>query len=409
MTTLVLILLAPIIGGSVVYCILVLVAARNYLKIPPPRFAAEYRPVSVIKPLFGADEGLADNLRSFFAQDYPDFEVLMAVNRAADPAASIARQVMQEFPGVPSRLVITGESPRPNGKVFSLQHMLRHARHEILIMADSDIRVNPEMVRILAAEIHDPAIGLVTCPYRAVPGNSFWSRLEAIGMNTEFLSGVLVARLLSGMDFAVGCTLAVRRSALEAIGGLQNLQNYLAEDFMMGRLVAETGSRVILSSYIIEHRIGAQSFGANWRHRLRWARSTRRSRPSGYIGEIFINPLPFALLLPVVDFRLWPLPLAVIALRLAAAWAVSGSVLGVPVLRHFPMLVLQDLASFVTWIAGFFGNSIEWRGQRHTVLPNGKFEVKVSTDSPATDVSDSAAPVPSAVVDRAAARSQPGR
>ena len=377
MTAFVLTLLSLILCGSAVYCILILVAVRNYLKIPPPRVAAANEPVSLIKPLFGADEGLEENLRSFFRQDYPAFEVLLAVNHGTDPAAAVARRIMEEFPSVPAKLVITGESPRPNGKAFSLQHMLEHAKYEILVMADSDIRVTPEMTRVLVDEMHNPAIGLVTCPYRAIAGKSFWSNLEAIGMNTEFLGGVLVARLLSGMDFALGCTLAVRRSALDAVGGLEALQNYLAEDFMMGKLVAQSGSRVILSAYIIEHRIGSQSFRANFRHRLRWARSTRRSRPWGYVGEIFTNPLPLALLLLAVAPRFWPLALVIIALRIAAAWAVAGSVLRDPLTaRAFYLVPLQDIASFFTWIAGFFGNTIEWRGQRHVVLPNGMFHVK---------------------------------
>ena len=151
-------------------------------------------------------EGLEENLRSFFLQDYPCFEIILAVARATEPGATVARQLMKEFPHIPAQLVVTGDSPRPNGKVFSLQKMLAYALHEILLMADSDIRVTPDMVRILVAEMHDPAIGLVTCPYRAVAGRSFWSCLEAIGMNTEFLGGVLVARLLSGMDFALGCS-----------------------------------------------------------------------------------------------------------------------------------------------------------------------------------------------------------
>jgi ceramide glucosyltransferase len=407
LTALSLTLLSLILCGSVVYCILILVAARNYLKIPAPRFTAAMEPVSLIKPLFGADEGLEDNLRSFFQQDYPAFEMLLAVNRPTDPAAAVARRIMAEFPSVPARLVITGESPRPNGKVFSLQHMLRHAQHEILVMADSDIRVTPEMLRVLVAEMHDPAIGLVTCPYRAVPGKSFWSNMEAIGMNTEFLGGVLVARLLSGMDFALGCTLAVRRSALAAAGGLEALQNYLAEDFVMGRLVAESGSRVILSAYIIEHRIGSQSFGANFRHRLRWARSTRRSRPWGYVGEIFTNPLPLAVVLLALAPALWPLAAVTIALRIAAAWAVAGPVLHDPLIARACYLVpLQDFASFCTWIAGFFGNTIEWRGQRHTVLANGMFQTR--TPSPATHAADTFSPILSAPADTAAPKTPQG-
>ena len=377
MSVFLLTLLSLLLIGSIVFCILTIVAARNYLMIPPPRFTSQPEPVSILKPLFGADEGLEENLRSFFQQDYPAFELLLAVNRETDPPTAVARRIMAEFPNVPARLVVCGESPRPNGKVFSLENMVQHARHGILVMADSDIRVSPELTRILVAEMSNPAIGLVTCPYRAIPGASFWSRLEAIGMNTEFLGGVLVARLLSGMDFALGCTLAVRRSALEAVGGLEALRNYLAEDFMMGRLVAESGSRVILSSYIIEHRIGAQSFRANFRHRLRWCRSTRRSRPWGYVGEIFTNPLPLALLTLLIEPTAWPLAVTTIIFRIWAAWAVAGTVLRDPLTSRFWYLVpLQDIASFVAWIAGFFGNTVEWRGRRLTILPNGMFETR---------------------------------
>lgn len=374
MTAIILTLLATLLSGSVVYCILIMVAARNYLKIPPPRIRID-EPVSILKPLFGADEGLEENLRSFFQQDYAMFELLLAVNHAEDYGAVIASRLMQEFPNVPARLVVTGDSPRPNGKVFSLSQMLQHARYDILVMADSDIRVTPEMTRVLASELLDSTIGLVTCPYRAIPGTSFWSHLEAIGMNTEFLSGVLVARLLSGMDFALGCTLAVRRGALDGIGGMEALKDYLAEDFMLGKLVAQSGLRVILSSYVIEHRIGSQSFSANLRHRLRWARSTRRSRPWGYVGEIFTTPLPLALLMLLIAPSTWPFALAVAAFRTGSAFAVAGCVLADPLTSaEFYLVPLQDLFSFATWVAGFFGNSVEWRGRRLIVLPDGKFQ-----------------------------------
>jgi ceramide glucosyltransferase len=305
----------------------------------------------------------------------------MTVRDENDPEALTAARVMHEFPGVSARLIVTGDSPRPNGKVFSLQQMMLHAKHDILLMADSDIRVTPGMTRVIAAEMHDPGVALVTCPYRAVPGNTLWSRLEAVGMNTEFLGGVLVARLLDGMNFALGCTLAVRREALESIGGLKALQNYLAEDFMMGKLVASGGGRVVLSSYVIQHCIGGQHFRANFRHRLRWARSTRRSRPWGYVGQVFTNPLPLALLMLAVAPAWWPMAAVTVAFRAAVAYVVAGQVLEDPLTaRSWYLVPLQDIASFITWVWGFFGNKIEWRGRRHTVLANGMFEAEVGDE-----------------------------
>src|SRR4029077_12734340 len=197
----------------------------------------------------------------------------------------------------------------------------------LLVMADSDIRVTPDMLAALAAEFQDPALGLATCPYRAVSGRSFWNTLEAVGLNTEFIGGVLVARMLDGMKFALGPTIAARRATLEGIGGFDAVKDFLAEDFVMGHLAAARGDGVILSSYVIEHHIGAQTLGANLRHRLRWNRSTRRSRPAGYVGQLFTNPLPLALLLWMVQPQWWPLAAATIALRAVAAWATAGHVL----------------------------------------------------------------------------------
>ena len=157
-------------------------------------------------------------------------------------------------------------------------------------------------------------MGVVTCPYRAVPGRGFWSRLEALGMNTEFLAGVLVAWLVGEMDFALGPTLAARREVIEAMGGFDELGHYLAEDFEIGNRAPQLGYRVVLSSCVIEHRIGSQTLKENLQHRLRWARSTRRSRPTGYWGQIFTNPLPLALLLWLVAPRLWPFLAVTVAL-----------------------------------------------------------------------------------------------
>ena len=191
-------------------------------------------------------------------------------------------------------------------------------------MADSDIRVTRDMLKTIAAEFQDPGLGLATCPYRAVPGRSFWNTLEAIGLNTEFIGGVLVARMLDGMKFALGPTIAARRATLAGIGGFDAVKDFLAEDFVMGKLAAERGDGVILSSYVIEHRIGAQGLAANLKHRLRWNRSTRRSRPAGYVGQLFTNPLPLALLLWAARPEWWPVAAATVLLRAAAGWATAG-------------------------------------------------------------------------------------
>jgi ceramide glucosyltransferase len=243
-------------------------------------------------------------------------------------------------------------------------------------MSDSDTRVTPDMLSVFAAEFEDPKVGLATCPYRAVPGFSFWSMLEALGLNTEFIGGVLVARMLDGMNFALGPTIAARRDTLQAIGGFDAVKDYLAEDFVMGKLASERGIGVILSSYVIEHRIGAQRLEANLRHRLRWGRSTRRSRPWGYIGQLFTHPLPLAAIAWIAAPEWSAVESAAIVLRIAAAWAAGVYVLNDRLtLRYWWLLPLQDSLSCLVWIGGFFGKTILWRGRKYHLLRDGRFEL----------------------------------
>ncbi len=368
-------LLLALVVGSLVYCVLTVVAAVRYRSVRPPALH-HHTPISVLKPLAGIDDGLEENLSTFFEQRYSDFEILFAVRNPTDPAIAVAERLRARYPGVPSQLIVTGEPPYPNAKVYSLDRMLAAARHDLLVMSDSDIRVTPDLLAVTAAEFQDAELGLATCPYRAVPGRSFWNTLEAIGLNTEFIGGVLVARMLDGMKFALGPTIAARRATLEGIGGFDAVKDFLAEDFIMGNLAAARGDHVILSSYVIEHHIGAQTLAANLRHRLRWNRSTRRSRPAGYVGQLFTNPLPLALLLWAARPQWWPIAAATLLLRAAAALATAGYVLRDPLTaRLFFLLPLQDILSFAMWLAGFFGNTILWRGRKYYLRADGRFEL----------------------------------
>jgi ceramide glucosyltransferase len=360
--------------GSWIYCVLTAVAARRYLVISPP--VLENLPaISVLKPLCGQEDCLEENLRSFFTQDYPAYEILFAVHTLSDPAVAVLQKVWREFPlGPRVSLIETGESPAPNAKAHSLGYLVARAQNSILVMSDSDVQAPSGLLRRIAEEFQNPVVGVVTCPYRAVPGKGFWSRLEALGMNTQFLAGVLVAWLVGEMDFALGPTLAARREVIEAMGGFHKLGDYLAEDFVIGNLAPQLGYRVILSSCVIEHRIGSQPFKRNLQHRLRWARSTRRSRPVGYWGEIFTNPIPLAVLLWLARPKLWPIVATTLLFRALAAWSTAEWVLHDPLTRRRWWLIpVQDLMSLLVWIAGFFGSTIDWRGRRYKVLADGRF------------------------------------
>ncbi|BDC52059.1 glycosyl transferase [Bryobacterales bacterium F-183] len=362
--------------GSWVYCILMILAVRKWVSVRPSPLRLPPEGISILKPLAGLDDGLEANLRTFFTQDYRGpWEILFAVRMESDAAVPVVRKLQGEFPNVPSRLLIVGEPPYPNAKVWSLDRMMREASHDLLIMSDSDMRVdNPHMLTVIAAEFQDDSnLGVATCPYRAYAGASIWSRLEAMGMNTEFFGGVFVARMLEGVRFAIGPTIAARRRCLGAIGGFDKISEYLAEDFVMGKFAAEAGWNVILSSYVVEHHIGSEDFQKNAAHRIRWNRSTRRSRPAGYIGQIFTNPVPLGLLFAAVAPKVWIALLFTLSLRVLSGKAVSEVALRTRPLVDVPLLVAQDLLSFAFWLSGFFGNTIVWRGIRYKLESDGKF------------------------------------
>lgn len=370
---------ALFLAGSVVYTLLSLLAVLRYRAQRVPDAASTRVPISVLKPLHGLDEGLEENLRSFFAQPYrqadgaPAFEILFATRDRDDPAIDVVEKLRAEFPDVPVSRLVTGDPPYPNAKVYSLALMVDAARHDLLAMADSDVRVDAQFLETVSAEFTDPALGLATCPYRAIAGKSLWSFLEALHMNTEFLGGVLTARLLEGVRFALGPTIVARRDVLSDIGGFTELQEFLAEDFVMGNRAAARGHGVILSRYVIEHRIGSQSLAHSMAHRLRWARSTRRSRPAGYFGEIFLRPLALTLFLVAVAPAAWPALPATLALRYLQADAMRRTVGARFGWKHWLLLPIQDLLSFAIWLAGFFGNTILWRSHRYRLEKDGRF------------------------------------
>jgi ceramide glucosyltransferase len=362
-------------AGAFVYCCLVAAAALRYRKDSRARLPDASPGISILKPLKGVDLGLRENLKSFFQQDYAgDWEIVFAVADGQDPALGVVAELVAGFPGVRVKTLVLGEPPWTNAKVWSLHHLLQAATHELVLMADSDIRVGPDLLRVVGAELAaNPKLGVVTCPYRAVGGPSLWSELEAIGMNTEFLAGVLVARMLEGMRFTLGPTVAARKAAIEAVGGWEAFRDYLAEDFVLGQRVTAAGWDSILSRYVVEHRIGSEAWRKNFAHRLRWNRSTRRSRRAGYVGQVFTNPLPLFWLAAWAFSLGWGWWLAAAALRYGVGWVTARRVLDVPMSITWAWkLPLQDFLSLVFWVAGFGGRTIEWRGKRYQLLADGR-------------------------------------
>lgn len=371
-------------AGSLIYCGIALGGAARLLR-KRRRWALGTAlqsftpPASLLKPLHGLDRELEENLRSYCLQDYPSFEILFSVREASDPAVEVVRRLEKSFPLIPMRLLVLGKPRYLNAKVHGLEAMAEAAAHEFLVITDSDVRVGPDYLRSVVAPLSDPNVGMTTCISRGVAGRSLWSRLEALSMNTHFVPGVLTAWLLLGIKFSLGPTMVIRKKTVEELGGFGILADYLADDFVLGEKVAQAGKPVLLASTVPDHLVCHESLAASLRHRLRWERSSRRSRPAGYVGQLFMHTFPLALLAWAVAPERSLLALALLFASLAMRWLLGwvtcrGVLHDKDYSRDWWLLPLQDLLSFSIWLWAFFGRGIEWRGARFLVLRGGKLE-----------------------------------
>jgi ceramide glucosyltransferase len=326
--------------------------------------------VSVLKPVHGLEARLKENVESFFRQDYPDYEILFAADEADDPALEVVREVCARYPHIRTRVLVTG-TPWPNPVVYAFHRMAEVAAYDILVTADSDVEVGPRYLREIVPPLLDPQVGMVTCVYRGKNAAGFFSGLTAIGMSVEMTAGVLVANLLEGMKFGLGPTIVVRRDSLASIGGYTALKDYIANDFAIGNLIAQAGYRVVLSAHIIDHVVNQKSFGRMWQNQLRWAQTTRYSRPKGHFGSGLIFAIPYGLLafFAAASLSHWgvgTLLLAVAVLnRLAEAWLAGWTVVRDPEIRRAPWLYpLRDLLGFAIWFASYLNLRYVWRDSR---------------------------------------------
>jgi ceramide glucosyltransferase len=361
------------------YFIAAMMAAQGFLTARRAKLAAFSPNVSILKSLKGLDPGMLDAFRSHCRQNYAgDSEMLFAVSSLADPATAAVEQLQREFPDQVIRLFECPERLGTNGKVSALLQLIPHARYDFLLINDSDITVGPRYLeRVMASFTQDPGVyplnptpvGLVTALYRGRAHQTLASRLEALGIATDFQAGVLLSkRMEGGLHYGLGSTLAVRREALEQIGGLAPLLDYLADDYELGARVARAGYGVELSPEVVETAVAAYGWRGFIDHQLRWARTVRDARPWGYTGLVFTHGLSWALL-NMVASGLSPLSLWLVGmsffLRLALAMLVGAVVLGDhQVLPNLWLLPLRDVVAMGTWVAGFAGDTIVWRGER---------------------------------------------
>jgi len=328
-------------------------------------------PISILKPIYGLDRETYQNYASLCAQDYPDYEILFCVSDEQDPAIAVIAKLASDFPDRRINLLIGSEPRGVSDKVNKLCRMAREARHEILAVSDSDVRVEPEYLRAIAAPFCDPAVGAVTCLYRGVTDGSLAANLEAIGNSTDFTAGVLVAWLFAPVNFTLGATMATTKTRLAEIGGFESLVDHFSDDYELGNRIAARGHRVELSTFPVAIVYPEQTLADAFRHQLRWNVSIRFSRPAGHLGLIFTQALPLALLAAIVaPSAAWAISLLAgyLLLRGASAWVVGVyGMRDAAVRRHMELLPLRDAFAFIVWVASFFPQRIHWRGREFHV------------------------------------------
>jgi ceramide glucosyltransferase len=318
-------------------------------------------PVSLLVPLHGEEAGLEENLRAFALQDYPVCQLVLGVTRADDRALAIARNVAASLPDRNIEINV-GEVPGVrNPKLANVLSMMRLVRHKVLILADSDTRVDQTYVRSVTAPLHEPSVGVVTCAFAGVSDGTLPAKLGAMFMNEQFIPSVLVNRLFGPPRHCLGPTNAMRSAVLSSIGGFEALASHLADDFMLGNYIAARGLRVVISPYVVRTIVSDPSLAMLWNHELRWHRTIRGVQPAGYAGMFLTYPLPLALF----AFLLAPQPkravaLVVAALARVALRRVSGRALGVD--PPSPWLILpRDLFGISVWVCGLAGRTVHWR------------------------------------------------
>jgi ceramide glucosyltransferase len=334
-------------------------------------------PVTILKPLCGAEPGLYDNLRSFCTQDYPNFEIIFGVRDAADPACATVARLMAEFALLPIRLIIDPELHGSNRKVSNLINMLRDANHEWLVMADSDAIVGADYLSTITTPLRDPDIGLVTCIYRAIPTRGVWSRVGAMYVNEWYMPLVLLTWLFGYRGYVSGQTLCIRQATLRAIGGLEVLANHLAEDHRLGQLVRGLNLKVELSPYPLDGVHYERDLKSMTRHELRWMRTIRALRPRSFLGVSLTFSLPLAVLgiafaaaSPTLSPAAWSLFAGSLIARVALHVAHRAGDAR-KILADLWLLPLNDLLICWVWLRSLFTSRITWRNDQFEVDTDG--------------------------------------
>jgi ceramide glucosyltransferase len=348
-------------------------AARRFIRRSAFARPTAWPNVSILKPLHGAEAQLAENIETYFHQDYPaETQIIFGVQKPDDGAIPVVESLMQRYPDLDLHLVVDGAAHGANRKVSNLINMRRVARHPLIVMADSDVAVGPNYLRTLASGLAQPGVGAVTCLYRGLPSGDFWSRLSSMAVNDHFLPATILGLALGLARPCLGATIALSRETLSRIGGFETVSDQLADDYAIGKAVRLAGLRVIVPPMLVAHSFEEDSLNDMVRHELRWARTIFTLDPPGYVMSGFTHALPLALI-----------GAALRGFDAVGLAAIAGALACRLFLKHrlarefdlpnpdYVLLVARDILSFIVYCASFWSTRVSWRGQDFAVARDG--------------------------------------
>jgi len=368
--------LIPALGGSVFAILCVWAVFRLRRAIRPRPFSGPWTPVTILKPVHGLEKNQRENLRSSCLQDYPEFQVVFSVQDAKDPVLPLLEELQREFGTERATVAVESCRAGTNGKINNLIGGLRHARYDLLVISDSDVRLEPDYLKSIVAPLSDPGVGCACTFYKAAGAGTWFEKMELLTLNADFMANVLFAHVTGASKFCLGASAALDRQTLQQIGGLEALSDYLVEDYEMGRRILKLGKKIAIVPYFVDTIVDLKSPSQWWTHQVYWDQNTRAARPFAFFATALVRAVPFAMLYAIV--RMGDLVgLSVLGGVLCLRILTSAMILGWGLsdregLRSLWLLPLRDLASLATWLLAFTKRTTVWRGKSFTLTRDGR-------------------------------------
>jgi ceramide glucosyltransferase len=370
--------LVPTIGGSIyaVLCIWAIFRLRTGPADGSKRLSMVWPPVTVLKPVHGLEKNQRENLRSCCIQDYPEFQVVFSVQKTDDAAIPLLQDLQREFG--PDRVTVAIENCRAgtNGKINNMIGGLRHARHDMLVISDSDILLKPDYLKTIVSPLKDPTVGCACTLYKAAGAETWFEKMELLTLNADFMANVLFAHVSGASKFCLGASAALHRSTLERIGGLEALSDYLVEDYEMGRRIWVLGKKVVVVPYFVDTIVDLKSPSQWWNHQVYWDQNTRAARPIAFFATALVRSVPFAILYAITRMMdavgLWTIAGAFTLRIISAAFILGWGLRDREGLRSLWLLILRDISALATWLLAFTKRTTIWRGTSFVLTRDGR-------------------------------------